>query len=134
METARLFLGRELNKLETTIHQIQRGIESDPSANGRCAGMRAMLHTQQRHYRIVQRLTNEVDDVEQALAICHQMLVIIGRDHTRLTEQGGVCNPKVADDWWATLDDMQYLAKLSHRLMKVLTAEADEPRRVNGKG
>jgi hypothetical protein len=134
VETAQGFFGRELDKIDLTIRQMQDTIAADPSANGRCAGMRAMLRVQQHHRLILDNLAAEAHNLTDALAICHQLLIITGREHARLTELGGLCNPRWADAWWDTRTEIQYLVNLSRRLQDAIAEEAGKPGYVNGRG
>jgi hypothetical protein len=134
VETAQAFFGRELAAIDRTIKQMQDTIDADPTANGRFAGMRAMLRVQQRHRTILERLAAQSRDFADALEICRLLLVVAQREHARVTRLGGMSHPQYRDAWWNTLNEVEYLACLSQQLQDVLAREKNQNGHLNGAG
>ncbi|MBZ0304102.1 MAG: hypothetical protein K8J31_30480 [Anaerolineae bacterium] len=134
MDTVQDFLRHELDMVDRSIQQMEDAIHADPSANGRHAGMKAMLRVQQQHHDILERLAAEAQDLPQALEICQLLLMVSSRAHARATEEGGVCNARSADAWWNTLNQMEYLAGLGRQMQAVMKHAHAQHGHVNGKG
>lgn len=127
MFTVQDFFSGELAAIDHNIQRMQNTIHAEPSANGRHAGMRALIEVQNRHRQIVELLAAKASSLSAALDLCRGQLILAEQRHMHSAARGGAFSVHCADEWWTTLNDIEYLAHLMHGLREAIDRAGKHP-------
>ena len=116
-DLARGFLRHELIVVDRKIAYLEASLAEYAPDDPHRAGDQALLEVQQKHRVFVKALVAQSDDFYQVLDACHQRLIQLGKEHTRITACGGAHHSCHADQWWQTLNDIEYCSYLTRKLV-----------------
>lgn len=113
-------LVHELKRLNGTIRRLEAEVSDTPSGDPLRVGDRLELDLLRQQRALLTDLVESDGDLGDLLEECRRRLRAAERKHTRIYENGQAHDLRHADEWWATEDQIDYLADLIRQLEAAL--------------
>jgi hypothetical protein len=116
MTSARDFLQHELQLLGETLNRLQATLQHYAADDPHGDGTRQLLAMQSHHQALLEALIPYADDRAMLLGRCYEMLMTAAQHHYEVARARTNDPCHHPENWWTTLDDMEYYAALTERL------------------
>ena len=122
--TVRDVLINELANVDHHIRRLNMDLEQFMECDGHHAdGLRNMLRVQHNHRELVEELLrHSCDDVELLLE-CQRRLIEAEHDYEQTARRGYAPQSSCADQWWDSLNRMEYLGFLNRQVIRVIDGD-----------
>ena len=133
MHTVKEFFAAEIHQIDRSIQQMQEAIDGSLPENKQCAYQRALLDNKHRQRHLIETLAAQAHDFRSALVACRLRLIEAEETHMKAASRQDARALLHADDWWETLNDIEFLAHLSSQLQEAIDEQTPRQNFHNGK-
>jgi hypothetical protein len=122
--TVRDVLIHELANVDHHIRRLNMDLEQFMECDGHHGeGLRNMLRVQRNHRELIEELMAQSGGDVELLLECQRRLLKAEHDYEQIARRGYVPGSACADQWWDSLNRMEYLGFLNRQVIRVIDGD-----------